>query len=280
MIVKNLTWKKHLPKKLLEYVYDKNKSQNDQRPIYWNISDPTFEGTLNAFKENHKFKPNRKNGNELLHDILSFSPEDSKNLTHEILEDLVIKYLELRANKNIAFANIHNDKGHLHAHIAITPNEFRSKKVKHLSNKEYREIRILLEQYQLERYPFLDKSIVFIDNKVKQKQQSEKEFQMQKRSGISQKEYLKSFLGQCISTSNTKEHFFNRIMQEENIEVYIYRGKPNGVIFEGKKFRFSTLGLKNDILGLEKSENKEISERLEQLRKLQNKQQKDRFLEL
>ena len=123
MVIKNLTHKRFFPKKMIAYVADGEKSPN-LNPIYWNIPVQSQQGALDAFHQQDQLLKKRKNGNRLMHEILSFSPKDTKHLNHAKLQSLCMEYLRVRASKNIAFAQIHQDKEHYHIHIILSPNEY------------------------------------------------------------------------------------------------------------------------------------------------------------
>lgn len=282
MIIKNLTHKRFFPKKMMAYVADGEKSP-DLEPIYWNMAKQTEKGALDAFHKQDKLLRKRSNGNRLLHDILSFSPEDSKHLNHAKLQNLCMEYLRVRANKNIAFAQIHQDKEHFHIHIIISPNEYDSNKVTTFSRKQYFQVRKDIERYQREHYPELEKSIVFLKERNKEKTLSDKEFQLQKRTGKQNtKALLKEEIKGIYDASQNKDEFFSKILSSSSdMEIYTYRGKNRGILLDGKKYTFRNLGISKDMLEtLDNREMSEIDKRLKALGIIQRRNKKDRDLDL
>ena len=287
MIIKNLSHKRFFPQKMLKYVANEDKSP-DQEPIYWNIAMPTITEAESAFKEQDNLLRKRKNGNRMLHEILSFSPEDSKHLTDSKLRLLCLEYLKIRASRNVAFAQIHKDTGHPHIHILISPNEYGSSKVTTFNRKQYFQIRHDMERFQKQRFPELEHSIVFLNDKKKErvksdKSMSDKEYQAQKRTGTKNiKEELKTELAVIFENAQSKEEFFSTILSSSyDLEIYTYRGKNRGILHNEKKYTFRTLGFSNDRLDtLENREMNEINRRLKALGIIQRQKSKDRDLDL
>lgn len=282
MVIKNLTHKRFFPKKMMKYVADSEKSP-DIEPIYWNIPLQTEKGALDAFHKQDKLLKKRSNGNRLLHDILSFSPEDSQHLSHAKLRTLCMEYLRVRAGKNIAFAQIHQDKKHFHIHIIISPNEYASSKVTTFTRKEYFQIREDIERYQKKHFPELENSIVFLNERKRQRTISDKEFQLQKRTGkTNTKASLKIELQTIFENAQSKDEFYSMILSSSSdFEIYTYRGKNRGILFEGKKYTFRTLGISKDMLAtLENREMSEIDKRLKALGIIQRQKEKGRDLDL
>lgn len=282
MIIKNLTHKRFFPKKMMAYVADGDKSP-DFEPIYWNIPIQTEKGALDAFHQQDRLLKKRSNGNRLLHDILSFSPEDSRHLNHAKLQNLCMEYLRIRAGKNIAFAQIHQDRRHFHIHIIISPNEYGSDKVSTFTRKEYFQVRKDIERYQRENYSELEHSIVFLKERSKEKSISDKEFQQLKRTG---KRNVKSLLKEEIKTifdaSHNKDEFYSKILSSSSdMEIYTYRGKNRGILLDGKKYTFRTLGITKDMLDtLDNREMSEIDKRLKALGIIRRRNEKDRDLDI
>jgi len=72
-----------------------------------------FEANQNS----RKFK--RKDMVLFYHEIMSFSPEDSKLITDEMLNDISRRYIHIRSPYAPAVATIHHDVDHLHVHFCI-----------------------------------------------------------------------------------------------------------------------------------------------------------------
>ncbi|PCI26392.1 MAG: hypothetical protein COB67_10095 [SAR324 cluster bacterium] len=66
------------------------------------------------------------------------------------------------------------------------------------------------------------------------------------------KEKLEKAILQMLDYSQTKDEFMH-FLEQENLELYLYRGKLTGVIYKNRKYRFSTLGVpKEQLWNLEK----------------------------
>jgi len=258
MVIKNLAWK-----------------------IYWNVSNFSNKGVLEDLEHQDSLRKLRKNSNRLLHDIISFSPDDSKNLTEEKVRNLAFEYLNLKAHKQIAYGQIHRDKDHWHVHFMLSPNQLDTPKSVHIDRKKYFSIRKELELYQQRQYPELSKSIVFLHSKEKEKKRKVKDHivQIEKRTGkTSQVSQIQNTVKQCFDLALSKEDFIDRLLQQ-GYEIYYYRNKINGIKVDGKKYRFSRLGIDREhIRSLDSIEKQLIKNRLNELSQLQDQPSKSRSL--
>ena len=114
-----------------------------------------------------------------------------------------------------------------------------------------------IQQYQLDKFPELSKSVVDHSKKTKAIL-TDKEYQMKLRTGrATQKEQLIGILNTCYKQSNSKENFWE-LLKECKLKVYERGGKISGLNFANKKFRFSRLGFTEQrIEELNKSLNRE-----------------------
>lgn len=288
MIIKKLSWIKALVEKLIKYI-NNGLEHDDENTlvIYHNVPEPCYEGAIKAFKENNTYRKKRKNGVAFYHEILSFAKESTLYLTIAIIEDIVRKYISIRAENFICYAKPHFDKDHIHIHLCISSNEYRSSKMLNMNNREYENIRREIERYQIEKYPELSHSVVYINKPEKHKQNSiekdknrrkENEYQLKARtSNPTNKEIITSRIMDLYRQSTSEAEFYDLILQQDDIELYSYREKTKGVIYLGKKYRFSTLGIdKERFSELEIQEKTEINQRLNELKSIQNKNNKNR----
>lgn len=212
------------------------------------------------FLDNFRYLPNRKNGNVLYHEILSFSDLDSPNVSLSIVEDLTRKYLDLRAPFALAFAQAHFRKTDCtHVHIMISANNKSSDRRVSLSKAEFAKVKRHLEQYQKDRYPFLEHSVVFDRSSEPKLRQSRKESERDRRllkegnRGPSQKEQLRDLVAEQITKANSAKGFR---LSLKLLGLQLYRcgidGKHYGVLDSardsntpesGRRYRLSTLGL-------------------------------------
>ncbi|OFX27007.1 MAG: hypothetical protein A2033_16055 [Bacteroidetes bacterium GWA2_31_9] len=287
MIIKKLSWKSFLAKKLITYI-NNGMEQSDENTItiYHNVPNPSYDGTIRALNENSKYRKLRKGSVIFYHEILSFAKESTPFLSSDVLEDITRKYISLRAENAICYAKPHFDKEHIHMHICISANEYRSGKVLNMNNKEYERVRRNIEQYQLEQYPELKDSVVYLNKPEKHKQNAidkdknrrkENEYQLKAHTDKpTNKEIITARIMDLFRQSTNEAEFFDLILQQADIELYSYRGKTKGVIYGGKKFRFGTIGIdKEKLMELESHENKLINQRMIELQHLQNQNTKN-----
>ena len=264
MIIKMLRCKQRSDiGRLVDYVLcdkERIKNINDTFFIAHNMYARNQEEFKKAFYANDEFRKKRKNGVVIYHEVLSFSEKDKVTLKQ--LEYITQKYIALRANDAIVLAKPHIEEGHYHVHLLISGTACCSSKVMRLDNKQFAHVRKSIEKYQLEKYPELTHSIVHINKKEKDRLQEkegknkrkERGLQTKKRMGTHKKldkEKLQKALFEMLDYSQTKDDFM-RFLEQESLELYLYRGKLTGVIYKGRKYRFRTLGIpKERLLALE-----------------------------
>jgi hypothetical protein len=259
MIIKTLRIKsKYRIKSLVKY--DLNDGKENSKPLESfvllnNIHTVNTAKIHKYFLLNDRYRSNRKNGLCYYHEILSISPKDVKHVTDEMLEDLAKKYIEIRGAKEaLVLAKAHIEKNHRHIHLLMSSTKYKSKESLRLDNKNFRRVRIEMEEYQKEIYPQLEHSIAYLDKEKrprnqKQADQNERfqnEFQMSARLDGKQptkKEILKERVSKILETTNSPREFLTRIKKESDFNLYEYRSKITGLLFENKKYRFTTIGI-------------------------------------
>jgi len=204
------------------------------------------------FVQNQSFAKVRRGGVVLFHDVISLSVKDRKVATEEMLEDLGRRYLELKANRALAFCKVHYDKENIHLHLMISGNEANSQKQVRVSRAEFNEIKRKLEAYQKERYPELIHSVVH-DGKNKHKKMSlktggrreqERSRRMNTSKGQSEKERVFTIVQRALLTCKNGEEDVSKHLETIGFSLY-KRGNTVGVkeVKTGKKYRLKTLGL-------------------------------------
>ncbi len=269
MIVKTVRWKNKNFKKLIDYINeDKGRASDDVFTIFHNVKNPTIYGAIKSFRENDKFRKKRKNGVAVYHEVLSFSEKDTNQILTtynsnrkllgkkynsnrkllDKLEQIALEYIQIRGGNALCFAKPHLSDKNIHIHFAFSGIEYRSKKTLRMSNKKFLEVRKGIEKFQMEKFPEIKNSIVYHKDKKVQKQKncSDKEFQLKRRVGKTDKEKLKSILSEIFSFSKSFDEFVVRVQEKKEFELYSYRGKVNGVIYKGRKYRFKTLGFERE----------------------------------
>lgn len=245
--------------RLINYLIDDKGHSKEKTAwsFFHNLSSYDSKGVVDEFVENAKLKKQRKNSVLAHHYILSFHELDSDKVTPEIMQDLVKKFLELRNEKGIAFARVHDSQKHPHIHILISANQFGSSKSTRMSRNDFLEVHRKLEEYQLEKYPEISHSLVKIRARKKnpriisdkEKPLTETENKMKKRLGKTptKKETLKVQLQSFMSRSNSTKEFYD-LLEKHGFNIYTQRDKIRGFLKDGKKFRFSTLGISKGMI--------------------------------
>jgi len=242
---------------LLAYIAGEGKVQGD--PITHNLyTDGSNIETVNqAFLANARYCPPRKNGVILYHEILSISGGDRSQVTHEILTDLAQKYIALRAAEALVFGTIHFEDNP-HVHLMISGNLSHRPEKLRLSQSEFNRIKRDLERYQKENYPQLTHSLVFeqgrgrdeqkgtsVYHKIPRKSSEQERARRRNRQGIaanSQKDCLRDHVRLSLVGAFSVSDFSERL-RKHDISLYSRRNNLSGVVFQGKKYRFRTIGL-------------------------------------
>ncbi|MGG8497448.1 relaxase/mobilization nuclease domain-containing protein [Tenacibaculum sp. TC6] len=224
-----------------------------------------------VFVENSKFKHSRSKN--LRHCIMSFAPEDSESLEANtgILYDLAGKYLSLRGYNNaMVYAVLHRpDKSkkkkdtiqHYHWHFMVSVNQYRSNKSTRNSKKEYEAQQVALEEYQYEKYAYLE-SLVYTAP------ERSKESKPQRTPKEENKAFITQVYSQIAEEASSFSDFCKRIENHAELSLYTTRsGVVNGSWYQGKKYRFKTF------LGVERYE---VLQELEQLKNLRKQKQQER----
>ena len=201
-----------------------------------------LEALAAEFETNAQHCPPRKNGVIFYHEILAFSPLDTPHLTPSIQADLTLQYLSLRAPNALAYAKTHRNKSHPHIHLIISANAIASAKKIRLSKVQFRRIKTELEHYQQTHYPELHHSLA---QTTKAKYPcSHPENEHRKRTGNNPKEKLRNIFTKALKNPSSER--FEQYLAENEVRLYHRNNQPYGLMFENKKYRFTTLGLKDD----------------------------------
>jgi len=209
------------------------------------------------FKFNETYRQRKRSDSVYFtHEILSWHRDDAKNITLEKMEVMAREYIKLRNPKGMYVTVPHFDKEHYHIHICASGVEYKTGKALRLSKTELTKLKKDIQQFQLERFPELSKSIVVHGRKEKSVS-SEKEYQMKFRTGReTEKEIVLAKLKTCYKKADSKEIFFE-LLKECGLKTYERSGKVTGIAHGKYKFRFRRLGFSE--------------ERLEELERLQGR---------
>ena len=241
----------------------KEKQTDDSFTLLHNVKGEQVEDWVQSFEVNEFYRQrHRTNGNVMYHEVLSFHDADTNSLTVSIIQDLTRKYIDLRNPNGMYVAELHTDQDHWHVHVACSAIEFRTGKTISLSRKEFKDLKVQLQDYQQERYPELSHSVVRHGEGKSKSKHAEHYFQERKQP--TQKERLDAALKQAFGMSKTKEEFLANI-EQHGISVYMRGGRTSGLVYENRRFRFKSLGYQDKFQLLE-----EVKERNQELQSLRN----------
>lgn len=209
-----------------------------------------FQEIVSAFEENAKHLKERKNGNVLYHEILSFSA--GYTLSGEALEravaDIGQEYLRHRAPAQMAFGAVHYDTDHIHLHLMVSANAIGKAEREWLTKAQFAELQKAVEAFTLAKYPELAQTRIYDRDRPKERLKTQAHEQaMKSRTGEpSRKERIKSRLHGLFEQASSLADL-ERLMEGEGLHVY-QRGKSRGVIERlpdgsERRHRLSTLGL-------------------------------------
>lgn len=263
MIIKILTRQTKTFNQLIEYVTKDSKGL----VIAHNVKGNKISDWVSQYKENEKHRLNKRKDNiYLYHEILSWHKADTKHLTEDKLKDMVREYIQLRNPKGLYIAGLHEDKSHLHVHLAISGLEYKTGKAMRLSKTDLSKLKKDFQDYQIEKYPEL---ISIVKHGKDSKSLSDAEFQMKMRSDrLTDKEQVLEILNICFKNSKSKDDFFLKL-KERGLTTYMRSSKLTGILFQNKKHRLARLGYNETILNeLDKSfaRNQDLSDIRKQLK--------------
>ena len=242
MIIKSISWKQgaranHFTT-LLNYINKGVEGLNT--PIFHNLKSATDDRSLIAeeFAQNAGYSPKRKNGVLCYHEVLSFQGSHPA----EKLENIAQEYLRLRAPNALAYAKLHRDTDNPHIHFCISANQIKQKAKNRMSRAEFERVKTTLREYVKVRYPEIlpvqpQKTVLNNQKKLRPKHPPGQTI----KSDLSEK-ILQSFESTQTPTDALK------LLAGSGIEMY-QRGREAfyGVVYRGKKYRLSTLGVKDGV---------------------------------
>ena len=289
MIVKSLRHTTPRFRYIVNYIFDGIPKQKDFRWIMMhNLSTGADrESIISEFEENaqylqHRINPSRKKVYKY-HEILAFAKDSTPNLTKEKLLTIIKEYIRLRdpSNSALAICVPHYETGKtIHLHLLVSSNHLLSNKSSdmRMDNSFYYELRRNIERITLKHFPELHQSTVYLDKKEiaqllpkkilaerkEQENSTHKDFGKQTK-----KQFVADTVQAILDTSTSLNNFTHRVNASDGFATYSRNGKLTGVIKDGEKYRFKTLGI------LLLPENLKVLERLDELENLQRKQERE-----
>ncbi|MBI1289495.1 MAG: relaxase/mobilization nuclease domain-containing protein [Flavobacteriales bacterium] len=208
----------------------------------------------------------RKNRTKARHVILSINPLDREKVNMEIMDDLVKEYIDKAFPNAISFGTHHVDQEHFHTHLIVSGNELMSKTSTRQTKTQLREVHMHMLRYMSERYPEL--SIGIDTENYGKKLHSEKAYYKEKRNPDLQltRDELSESVKEIFRLSESSKDFRQRL-ESNGLRTYDHKGQLQGVLWEneGKKMRFSRLGIEKQLMEELDKQNERLNE-LEQLR--------------
>lgn len=231
---------------LIDYMEDGR--QDKKFTLKHNLYANKAEKIKEEFQENAAFIAKRKNGVYMYHEVLSITKSKtlSDNEQKERLRDIALQYIEKRANNNLAYAVLHDDKkDNFHYHILISSNEVQETKKHRLTKEQFDTIKKDIEKRVLQKYPELEQKELI--NKQAKEKLSNKGAELKRRTGeTNQRDSVKNRLHTVFSSTKDKQSFFEGL-SDQKLEVYV-RGNNIGVIDlqTGRKHRLKSLDMLDD----------------------------------
>lgn len=234
MIIKSHTRKNQSFRQLLEYMFKGLPDQESPLIITHNLTGHTLNDWVAEFEENESHRKRKaKNQVFVAHEILSWHNQDRNNLTKEMIEDMTREYIRQRNPNGLYVAVAHFHQAHPHVHICASGIEYKTGTSMRLSKAEFRAMKMMVEDYQVQRYPELSHSRIVHGQG---KRYNNREYYVKHRHKQDLIDLLDSIeadsLFQWCDTAESRGAI-----------PYYRRGKLTGVKFQGRKYRFRTLGI-------------------------------------
>lgn len=275
MIIKSLSRKSN-GTQLIGYVlrYGMKEKLNQHKAdatviLRHHVRSTTFEEIVKEFKINEIFRIyHRKDNVKLFHDIVSFAPSSRAIISETTLTDIARKYVELRSPNSLCVVIHHAEKNHDHLHCIVAGVKLNGYSNR-VSKQQFKSLKLQLENYQQEKYPELHASKINHGHVHTKKEI----ITAVKNIRHTDKQKLITILQQTFSVSQSQHDFLQRLSQQQ-YTPYHRNDALQGVMIEGRKFRFSKLGYdESKFKELDQRENefKMLSD-LNQLRTQQNQQ--------
>lgn len=207
-----------------------------------NLKGNRIDGWVNQLKAIEAGRTRkRKDSVTMYHEILSWSDLDTPSMTPEKMERMTREYVKKRGVNGAILAVPHFNKNHYHVHLLVSGVD-RSGKAMRLSREELADLKRQIQSFQVEQFPELHNSLPAHGRKSKLCA-TEKEMQYKKRTGKqTMREKVAEIVTSCLKRSKSDEEFF-ALLLEQDMETYVRGRRVYGVVCEGRKFRFGTLGI-------------------------------------
>lgn len=249
------------------------KAQASPFVIKHNMRANSINGFIREFEANERGRIHkRKDATIVHHSIISWSNKDSPHITEKMLRDMSKEYIKLRGENNLYVGTVHLDREHIHLHMAMGGTTVEGKSSR-ISKKEFEEVKVKLQQYQISKYPELCHSLPEHGKANKEKEKEELIKNISNRRTSEKESILKCIETNFFKGQSTKE--FISLLNADGYKEY-YRGeKLTGIQTEKYKYRFSSLGLKLVSLHEKDVIVKEENDTLKEIRQARSKENKE-----
>ena len=228
--------------------------EKDQLLITHNLRGNSIKEYISQFERNNESRFfSRVNQTTISHTILSWNNKDTKNVTDAMLKDMANEFIKLRGENNLYLITKHEDKDHIHLHVAISSAQLNGMSSR-VSKEKYAEIKRSLDSIQRLRYPELSNSLPE-HGKSKESKSYESKLEKIKFAERNEKATLLQLLETTYSKSTSTEHFLSQIAAH-GFHPYYRNSRFQGIMGQ-HKFRLSTLGYKDKLQALEARQTKQ-----------------------
>ncbi|MDW3651016.1 MAG: relaxase/mobilization nuclease domain-containing protein [Bacteroidia bacterium] len=246
MIIKVKSRKNKAFRQLLNYMIHSEERVPDSRIMLHNLSGNDIQTWVHEFEVNESYRQHRrKNSVILTHEILSWHPEDTPYLTLEGIEDMTREYIAKRNPNGLYMGVIHLSQDHYHVHLCVSGVEYKSGKAMRLSKQAFGELKQHTQDYQQEYYPELSKSVV-AHGRATSPQLSDREYWYKLNTGQqTTKEKVFQRVQTVLEQSKSIADFEEKL-KADGLDSYHRKGKFQGVVVDGRKYRLRRLGIQLD----------------------------------
>jgi hypothetical protein len=229
-----------------------------------NMRSRSINGYIREFKENENLRLHTRSNNvQAYHTILSFSQKDSGKLTVKILKDITREYISLRGPNSLYLGAVHTDRDHVHIHLIQSGVQYQTGLANRISRQQFQQLKQSMQDYQIQKYPFLKHSLPQHGKAGLNKTAMQPGKNIKPNERESEKQILIALIRTTFKGTAAKEEFLDRLAGQGHVP-YFRDGKLQGVKFEGDtKYRFSTLGFKEEIKNLDTAEFKVAAVKIE-----------------
>ena len=242
MIVKSKTRKNTSFWQAIQYVL-----REDAHPLFTmthNLDGDSPESwTASFFSIEGRRRRKRKNAVKVMHIILSWHAKDSENLTEHAMKAMTREFMQLynphSAYVAVAHAPDSETSSGPHVHIIASGVDRFGRSIR-LSTKQFQAVKVQAQQFQEKHYPELTHSIND-HSRPGRNRVPEREYWLKRQGKQLHKEHLAELLKTTFEQAHSYQDFIDRV-QSQGLKTYDRGGRTIGLLFEGRKYRFTRFG--------------------------------------